>query len=126
MFIATVASLPVTLERRKEGGSKSYHGTGTWFVPVNEGGPYGSCGPKEDSNSLIAALNHEQYGEMNRKSPWCGKKIKVEGEKGAVVVTINDACPGCGFGDLDLTPKVFKEVIGDMNKGVGPITWYAV
>ncbi|KAI8142394.1 RlpA-like double-psi beta-barrel-protein domain-containing protein-containing protein, partial [Fennellomyces sp. T-0311] len=100
-----------------------YHGTATWFVPKDEGGPYGACGPKEDSNSLIVALNHDQYGNMSAKSKWCGKKIRVEGEEGSIDVTINDACPGCSHGSLDLTPRVFKAIIGDMNKGVGPITW---
>lgn len=78
----------------------TYHGTGTWFDPVSEGGPTGSCGPQENDNSLIVALNHEQYGNMNAKSKWCGKKITVKGTHGSMKVTINDACPGCGYGDL--------------------------
>ncbi|KAG0170085.1 hypothetical protein DFQ28_002512 [Apophysomyces sp. BC1034] len=108
------------------GSGKTYSGTATWFKPVSEGGPQGACGPMENDESLIVALNRPQYGNMSKKSKWCGKKIRVTGPKGSMTVTVNDACPGCSHGDLDLTPRVFKEVVGDMVKGVGKITWYEV
>lgn len=104
--------------------SGSFSGTGTWFLPATEGGSQGACGPEEGNNSLIVALNSPQYGSMNKKSSWCGKKIKITGPKGSVTATVNDACPECKHGDLDLTPVLFKQVIGDMNIGVGKITWY--
>ncbi|KAJ8663258.1 hypothetical protein O0I10_000496 [Lichtheimia ornata] len=122
LAVLSVTAAPVSLEKRR----KNYHGTATWFVPETEGGVYGACGPKENSNSMIVALNHKQYGNMNKKSKWCGRRIRVKGPKGSATVKINDACPGCKNGDLDLTPKVFKKVVGDMNKGVGKITWYEV
>ncbi|KAI9267335.1 RlpA-like double-psi beta-barrel-protein domain-containing protein-containing protein [Sporodiniella umbellata] len=109
-----------TLEKR---GGGTFTGTGTWFLPASEGGPKGACGPSENNNSNIVALNVAQYGNTSKKSKWCGKKIKIKGPKGSTTATINDACPGCSKGDLDLTPVVFKKVIGDMNKGVGKITW---
>lgn len=115
------------VELEKRGGtSGTFTGTGTWFLPASEGGPQGACGPKENNNSMIVALNVAQYGNTSKKSKWCGKKIKIKGPKGTVTAKINDACPGCKKGDLDLTPAVFKKVIGDMNKGVGKITWSVV
>lgn len=75
---------------------------------------------------MIVALNHPQYGSMSSKSKWCGKKISIKGPKGTATATINDACPGCGNGDLDLTAAVFTKVVGDLNKGVGKITWHVV
>ncbi|KAI8376820.1 hypothetical protein BD560DRAFT_391628 [Blakeslea trispora] len=106
---------------RKRG--QSYSGTATWFLPASEGGSQGACGPSEGNNSNIVALNVAQYGNTSKKSSWCGKKIKIKGPKGTTISKINDACPGCKKGDLDLTPVVFKKVVGDMNKGVGKITW---
>lgn len=44
---------------------------------------------------MIVALNGKQYGNMNAKSKWCNKKIRVTGPAGSVTVKINDACPGC-------------------------------
>ncbi|KAI8137369.1 RlpA-like double-psi beta-barrel-protein domain-containing protein-containing protein [Fennellomyces sp. T-0311] len=120
--LTTAAPVPRSLEKR----AKKYKGTATWFIPETEGGVYGACGPKENSNSIIVAMNAKQYGNMNKKSKWCGKKLRVKGPKGSMTVKVNDACPGCKYGDLDLTPKVFKKVVGNMDKGIGKITWYEV
>lgn len=103
-------------------GSK-YSGTATWFTPATEGGSTGACGDKEGNNSLIVALNAKQYGSLNSVSSWCGKKITITGPSGTATATVNDACPNCKYGDLDLTPALFKKVVGDMNTGVGDITW---
>lgn len=80
----TTNAAPVSMMRREDdndddGGGKTYHGQATWFVPADEGGPIGACGDHEDSDSLIVALNHEQYGDMDAKSKWCGKDIEVKG-----------------------------------------------
>ncbi|KAL1934511.1 hypothetical protein VTP01DRAFT_6693 [Rhizomucor pusillus] len=106
--------------------ARTYKGKGTWFIPEQEGGIYGACGPKENSESMIVAMNAKQYGNMNRKSKWCGKKLKVKGPNGSAIVKVNDACPGCGKNSLDLTPKVFKKVIGDFDIGIATITWHEV
>jgi expansin (peptidoglycan-binding protein) len=127
----------IALEKRKKQHKKSRHnkkaaksssgssftGTATWFKPATEGGSQGACGPEEDDYSLIVALNAPQYGDMSEKSKWCGKKLKITGPAGTAYATVNDACPGCSHGDLDLTPVLFKKIVGDMNKGVGKITW---
>ncbi|KAM3581543.1 hypothetical protein VKS41_006375 [Umbelopsis sp. WA50703] len=100
-----------------------FSGQATWFKPVTEGGPTGACGPKEDNNDMIVALNAAQYGPMNKKSKYCGKKIVITGPNGKkVTATINDACPGCKKNSLDLTPALFKK-LGDMNTGILKIKW---
>jgi expansin (peptidoglycan-binding protein) len=103
----------------------SYSGKATWFMPSSpsEGGNVGACGPKMSDSSMVVALNHAQYGNMDKKSKYCGKKIKITGPHGTAYAKIEDACPGCGHGDLDLTPAVFKKVVGNMNIGVGKIKW---
>ncbi|KAI9254995.1 RlpA-like double-psi beta-barrel-protein domain-containing protein-containing protein [Helicostylum pulchrum] len=119
----------VSVNQSSSGGSSSsgtYTGTATWFKPASEGGSQGACGPEEDDDSYIVALNAPQYGNMSKKSSWCGKKVKITGPKGSVVAVVNDACPGCSHGDLDLTPILFKQVVGDMNIGVAKISWYEV
>ncbi|KAI9272497.1 RlpA-like double-psi beta-barrel-protein domain-containing protein-containing protein [Sporodiniella umbellata] len=118
IFVNDVLSAPVI----KRGGV--YRGTATWYKPATEGGSQGACGGVHiDSNSYIVALNRAQYGNMNANSKWCGKSIKITGAKGTATAKIMDACPGCSTNDLDLTPVLFKKVVGDMMKGVGPITW---
>lgn len=114
------------IDALKKRGS-TYTGTATWYEPASDGGSEGACGGVHiDNNSPYVALNHAQYGNMNKNSTWCGKKIKITGSAGSTTATIMDACPGCGENDLDLTPVLFKKVVGSMSKGVGTITWEAV
>ncbi|KAI7873226.1 RlpA-like double-psi beta-barrel-protein domain-containing protein-containing protein [Mucor mucedo] len=124
--VLALSALSVAAPAATSTGSSSgtFTGTATWFLPATEGGSQGACGPEEDNDSPIVALNAPQYGNMNGKSSWCGKKIKITGPKGSVTATVNDACPECKHGDLDLTPILFKQVIGNMNIGVGKISWY--
>lgn len=103
--------------------SSKYSGTATWFKPATEGGSTGACGDSENNNSLIVALNADQYGDMNSVSSWCGKKISITGPAGTASAIVNDACPECSHGDLDLTPALFEKIVGDMDIGVGDITW---
>ncbi|KAI9477727.1 MAG: RlpA-like double-psi beta-barrel-protein domain-containing protein-containing protein [Benjaminiella poitrasii] len=128
--INSISPIESTSKNKKSSSSSSssgtYSGTATWFKPASEGGSEGACGPEENDNSRIVALNAPQYGDMDEKSSWCGKKISITGPAGTATATINDACPECGKGDLDLTPVLFKKIVGDMNIGVGKITWSVV
>ncbi|KAI9299878.1 RlpA-like double-psi beta-barrel-protein domain-containing protein-containing protein [Cunninghamella echinulata] len=124
MLAITIRAAPVnhhTLEKR----AKTYRGTATFFSPDSgsEGGNMGACGKKESDHDMIVALNRPQYGNMSKKSKWCGKKIKITGPKGTAYARVNDACPGCDHGDLDLTPALFKKVVGKFDLGVGKIKW---
>ncbi|KAI9483880.1 MAG: RlpA-like double-psi beta-barrel-protein domain-containing protein-containing protein [Benjaminiella poitrasii] len=121
VFIAFVSAAP--FEKR----SKKYKGTATWYEPETQGGTEGACdGVEISSDDSIVALNHEQYGKMSKSSKWCGKEIKITGPEGTAKATIQDACPECGEGDLDLSPKLFKKVAGKLNEGVAEITWELV
>ncbi|KAI7883791.1 hypothetical protein K492DRAFT_102555, partial [Lichtheimia hyalospora FSU 10163] len=100
-------------------------GQATWFKPVSEGGPIGSCGPRENVHSKIVALNGGQYGNMDGKSKWCGKEVLIMCEDRWTTAVINDACPGCKKFSLDLTPDVFEE-IADLDRGVVPIKWCVI
>ncbi|KAG2198898.1 uncharacterized protein EV154DRAFT_552085 [Mucor mucedo] len=100
-----------------------FHGRGTFFDPEREGGSQGACGPFADENSQIVAMNADQYGDMSRKSHWCGKRVKICYEKKCTVATVTDACPGCDHGCLDLTPAVWGQLESDTRKGIIPISW---
>ncbi|KAI8885500.1 hypothetical protein K501DRAFT_127688, partial [Backusella circina FSU 941] len=102
---------------------KNFKGIGTFFHPATEGGSTGACGPDENDDSDIVALNAPQYGDMSSKSSWCGKKITIKGPAGTATAKINDACPECKHGSLDLTPNLFKKIVGDEEIGEGDITW---
>ncbi|SAM01085.1 hypothetical protein [Absidia glauca] len=115
----TVSRAEKTLMEKRN----TYSGTGTFFNPSTEGGSIGACGGYESDTAHIVALNAKQYGNMGRKSGWCGKKIKISYNGKTTYATINDACPECAYGDLDLTHTVFKSLEKDMDKGIIDITW---
>ncbi|KAI9316848.1 hypothetical protein BX666DRAFT_1947482 [Dichotomocladium elegans] len=99
-----------------------FYGKATFFHPKEEGGEIGACGPKEDDNSPIVALNMDQFGTSGGKSEWCNKKVLIRHKDKEVVATITDACPQCDPHSLDLTTAVFLAL--DMLKtGVIDITW---
>jgi expansin (peptidoglycan-binding protein) len=85
----------------------------------------GACGEYEADDADIVALNAPQYGSLSSVSDWCGKKIKITHDGKSVTATINDACPECGSGSLDLTPTLFSK-LGDQDTGVLDITWSVV
>ncbi|CAO3703595.1 unnamed protein product [Rhizopus stolonifer] len=121
-FVLSLASVVSAGPLLKRGST--YKGTATWYKPATEGGSQGAChGVEITNNSPYVALNHPQYGDLNSNSDWCGKTIKITGPAGTATAKIMDACPECSKGDLDLTPSLFKKIVGDMTKGVGSISW---
>lgn len=79
----------------------------------------GNCSfPKSDI--LTAAMNTKDYDG----SAACGGVIEVTslntGKK--VLVRIDDQCPNCDEGHVDLDQKAFAK-IDDISKGIIPITW---
>ena len=90
----------------------------------------GACGWTATSKDHIAALNKDQYGDVSQESPHCGHYIwitntqtgastraQVQGEPMSTNDTSDcslldwpDACPGCNYGDLDLSPAAFDDL----------------
>ncbi|SAM07216.1 hypothetical protein [Absidia glauca] len=102
-----------------------YAGKATFFRPADEGGPTGSCGPHETDDDMIVALNLHQYGNENKVSDWCFKKVLITHNDKSVTATITDACPGCQDKSLDLTPGVFNK-LANPDEGVIDIHWCVI
>ncbi|KAG3005570.1 hypothetical protein PC123_g18304, partial [Phytophthora cactorum] len=92
-------------------GSATYEGYGTVYTLSSPSD--GNCNFMswpDDAVTKYAALNTEQWEEtMN-----CGRCAEVSctdascsGETSEIVY-IMDQCPGCAYGDLDLSPDVFE------------------
>ena len=80
----------------------------------------GACGFPASSDFMVAAINDEQYSKAN-----CGRCVSVTGPNGTVVVRITDKCPGCDFGDIDLSMTAFGK-IAKLSAGRIAITWHFV
>ncbi|KAG2809124.1 hypothetical protein PC113_g16686 [Phytophthora cactorum] len=95
--------------------STTYEGYGTVYTLSSPSD--GNCNFMswpDDAVTKYAALNTEQWEEtMN-----CGRCAEVSctdascsGETSEIVY-IMDQCPGCAYGDLDLSPDVFESITG--------------
>ncbi|HMA91897.1 MAG TPA: expansin EXLX1 family cellulose-binding protein [Polyangiaceae bacterium] len=95
------------------GGSHS--GEATFYDPNGNG----NCSFGTDVLGRdIAALNNPDYD----MAAWCGACAEVTGPKGKITVLIQDRCPECKSGDLDLNPEAFDK-IADHAAGRVKITW---
>lgn len=95
--------------------STVFSGTATFF---NSNGT-GYCGmPIKTDSMYIVALNTEMYNA----SKACGSCMEVTGNKGSVVVMVEDVCPDCPPGQLDLSRVAFSEIAG-IDAGIADVTW---
>lgn len=106
-------------------GQSSAQDTAQWFTGkatyYNFTGR-GNCAFKAPSKPVLtAAVNTPQYAG----SELCGACLEVQGSKGTVTVRVEDRCPGCPFGSLDLSMTAFA-AIDDLTKGRIPIKWRVV
>lgn len=97
-----------------------HYGEATFYGIAAEGG---NCGLPSPSpwDTLAGAMNHTDY----RNSEICGACIMVSGPLDSVLIRINDQCPECKEGDIDLTPHAFRK-IGLVEAGRIPIHWHFV
>uniref|UniRef100_H3GRF3 Expansin-like EG45 domain-containing protein n=2 Tax=Phytophthora ramorum TaxID=164328 RepID=H3GRF3_PHYRM len=95
--------------------STSYEGYGTVYTLSSPSD--GNCNfmsAPADASTKYAALNADQWDDtMN-----CGRCAEVSctdascAGQSSEVVYIMDQCPGCSYGDLDLSPDVFESITG--------------
>ncbi|CAF3998887.1 unnamed protein product [Rotaria sp. Silwood1] len=106
-------------------GVTTFQGKATYYI-VSSGNT--ACGTRHGDNEYIAALNGAQFdphtpnGNPNRNT-LCNKLAKVVGPKGSITVKVVDKCPGCRYGDLDLSRAAFQAAVGNLGIGIASITW---
>lgn len=97
---------------------QTFTGEGTFY---GYGGG-GNCSfPVPTSPVYTGAMNELQYDT----SMTCGACVEVTGSKGSLVIRIEDRCPECKYGDIDLSEEAFS-LIDDKIKGRVPISWKIV
>jgi expansin (peptidoglycan-binding protein) len=100
-----------------DNGSVIHKGEATFY---GENG-LGHCGFTTVQPQYHGAMNHIDYDS----SAACGTWVQISGPRGDVITFIDDECPECKEGDIDLGPRTF-EVIADRSLGRVPITWHYV
>ncbi|MBN1760500.1 MAG: hypothetical protein JW863_19380 [Chitinispirillaceae bacterium] len=96
-------------------GSVLHSGEATFY---GDGGG-GNCGfPGEEQPLFHGAMNQIDYDS----AAVCGAWVHIVGPKGEVTAFIDDRCPECKEGDVDLGPGTF-DAIADRAAGRVPIQW---
>ncbi|KAJ3369163.1 hypothetical protein GGF31_005444 [Allomyces arbusculus] len=91
----------------------------------------GACEVTNTDRDLIAALNWKDFGAYwpAKKSPACGSCLLVsvpsKPDISPLKIQVQDKCPGCKAGDLDLSPAAFTHFYPE-GQGRFPITWTRV
>jgi len=69
-------------------------------------------------DTLYAAINrHDWMGSAS-----CGACLMVRNDSDSVMVRVNDRCPGCKHGGLDLSPAAFRR-LASLRRGRTSISW---
>ncbi|TYJ56557.1 hypothetical protein B9479_002649 [Cryptococcus floricola] len=103
----------VALEKRRT----TYNGQAT-FYDVG----LGACGGTNVATDYIVALNTAQYGS-GYPGPHCGKAITISYGGKQVGATIQDECPTCAYGALDMSTSLFLN-FATADDGVFQMTWW--
>ncbi|SNX81917.1 related to B2-aldehyde-forming enzyme [Melanopsichium pennsylvanicum] len=106
---------PSTLAKR----GPTYSGRATYYAAG-----LGACGNYNSGSDFIVALNAAQYGNMGQRSSWCGKTIAITYNGNTQYATVQDACPSCPYGGLDMSEGLFK-AFASTDLGVFYMSWTA-
>ncbi|CAE6466830.1 unnamed protein product [Rhizoctonia solani] len=95
---------------------KGRGGRATWYKPGR-----GNCGGYNKGSDMILALPMSVYSG----GKFCGKMVRITNTSNGQTCTakVVDSCPGCGSGDLDVSPSVFQKISKSLDDGVAPISW---
>ncbi|PWZ01427.1 hypothetical protein BCV70DRAFT_152661, partial [Testicularia cyperi] len=94
-----------------------YSGRATYYAAG-----LGACGNYNTGSDFIVALNAAQYGNLGQRSSWCGRTIAITYNGITQYATVQDACPSCPYGGLDMSQALFQSFTS-LDKGVFQMSW---
>ncbi|PPQ73613.1 hypothetical protein CVT26_010521, partial [Gymnopilus dilepis] len=82
----------------------------------------GNCGIWNTDDQPIVAISKALYDQDGGND--CGKSIQITNIQNGNTATgiIEDSCPGCGQGDIDLSPSLFQQ-LAPLDQGVVQVSW---
>lgn len=87
----------------------------------------GACGfddSGKDNTENIVAMSAEQMGSQSNGNPNCGRSITIRANGKTTTAVVRDKCPGCRFGSIDASEKLFLELFDDLGVGRGHVEWW--
>ena len=117
----SVALVAITIFCVCQAQAQNFQGKASWY---NYYGTGGTCSlPYPTTGLYTAAINESQFD----LAAYCGACAEVTNPANArkVTVRIDDKCPGCPYGGLDLEKNAFAQ-IADLGQGIVDIQWRLV
>ncbi|HEX4223422.1 MAG TPA: cysteine/serine endopeptidase inhibitor [Pseudonocardiaceae bacterium] len=114
MAMAGTASADIPFGQPINGNSTYYNDAG-----------YGACGTQIDASSqLLVAVSYTYWTTANpNDDPLCqGVSVQVSYNGTTITVPVEDKCPSCDSGHIDLSQPAFAE-LADTGLGNIPVTW---
>ncbi|KAI1325141.1 RlpA-like double-psi beta-barrel-protein domain-containing protein-containing protein [Xylariaceae sp. FL0255] len=90
----------------------SYSGDLTYYTPG-----LGSCGVTNSDSDHVVALSSADYD-----ASYCGKTITITKGGKTATASVEDKCPGCASGSIDVSSTVFEQ-IADLSVGRTTVDW---
>ena len=117
-FGGGVFNVPLPPAGKAPGDPSVVHGWVTHYGYQYEGLPLGcGYGPYRSADPTIAA---SAYDLSTGARPYqCGQQLEVCGDNACQVVVVKDACPGCGWNQLDLSESAKLIVCGQLHDNCG-------
>ncbi|KAI0650076.1 RlpA-like double-psi beta-barrel-protein domain-containing protein-containing protein [Trametes meyenii] len=113
--IAAPAPLPdaaTSLEKRV-----THSGRGTFFHVG-----LGACGKNNVDSDHIVAISSDIFGKGGNCEQFMDITNAKTGKKAFGLV--RDECPGCGAGDIDMSPSLFQALGASLDEGVVKVSWH--
>lgn len=117
LFSALLALLPLAAAAPVEIAKRQGFSGRATFYDVG----LGACGGTNVASDFIVALNAPQYGS-GYPGPNCGRQLRISYGGKSTTATVRDQCPGCGYGDLDLSRGLFNFFASE-DVGVFQMSW---
>ncbi|KAG9017995.1 hypothetical protein FRB90_012720 [Tulasnella sp. 427] len=96
---------------------KRFPGRATWYDVG-----LGACGNHNSPGDYIVALNSHQLDTSRYPPVQCGRKVLITWQGKSAVATVQDECPGCPFGALDMSKGLFQHFTG-LGTGEFQMSW---
>ncbi|PIL31322.1 hypothetical protein GSI_06020 [Ganoderma sinense ZZ0214-1] len=109
---APAPASPEALEKRV-----THSGRGTFF----EVG-LGACGKVNKDSDHIVAISSSIFGSGGN----CEQFMEIKNTKNGKTAfgLVRDECPGCGPGDIDMSPSLFQSLGATLDQGVVSVQWH--
>ncbi|KAL9938540.1 hypothetical protein V8E36_002259 [Tilletia maclaganii] len=113
---STPLALSRSTEQQLDARGKTHYGRATWYGQES----MGSCGRWHKNSDMIVAIS----GQAMRSS-YCGRTVAVTHAGKTIYATVEDTCPECPRGSLDISRGMFARW-ASLDVGVLDIAWHFV